>query len=126
MSLFQDGYLAFLTSIINDASFVSGDFDLAHWIFGYDRKSNLQVVHLTFLPPSELAGIVTLAHDLMTAEEKMMSGLPRALNVERMEKSKDVKGLIKALRHKDNDVRTAAAVALVRIGEPAVDPLFKP
>jgi len=76
MSLFQGGYLAFLTSIINDSGFASGDFDLAHWIFGYDRKSNLQVVHLTFLPPSKLAGIVTLAHDLMTAEEKMMSGLP--------------------------------------------------
>jgi len=42
-----------------------------------------------------------------------------------MERNRDVKGLIKALRHKDLDVRSEAAKALVRIGEPAVEQLVQ-
>ena len=45
-------------------------------------------------------------------------------NVEKMEAKKDIKGLINALGYqKDNDVRQAAAAALVRIGATAVEPL---
>jgi len=44
-------------------------------------------------------------------------------NVERLREKKDVKGLIKALRHED--VRKEAAEALVNIGEPAVEPLIQ-
>ena len=53
------------------------------------------------------------------------AAIPCALNVERMEKTKDVKGLIKALKHKDEDVRYGAALALISIGEPAVPPLIQ-
>jgi len=44
-------------------------------------------------------------------------------NVEKMEKNKDVNGLIKAL--KDKDVRAGAVVALGKIGKPAVEPLIQ-
>lgn len=46
-------------------------------------------------------------------------------NVERMEKKRDVRGLIKALRHKDVEVREPAAKALVMIGGVAVEPLVR-
>ena len=41
-----------------------------------------------------------------------------------MEKKKDVKGLIKALKHKDIDVWKRALRALGAIGKPAVEPLI--
>jgi HEAT repeat protein len=44
-------------------------------------------------------------------------------NVEKMEMKVDVKGLIKALRNKDLKIVGAATGALIRIGEPAVEPL---
>jgi len=46
-------------------------------------------------------------------------------NVEKMEKKNDVNGLIKALKHKDSDVRDRAEKALVRIGKPAVEHLIQ-
>jgi hypothetical protein len=46
-------------------------------------------------------------------------------NVEEMEKKKDIDGLMKALRHKDDSIKQRAAEALGRIGEPAVDPLIR-
>lgn len=47
-------------------------------------------------------------------------------NVEKMEKSKDVKGLMKALEHRDSGVRMRAAGTLGRIGdEKAVEPLIQ-
>ena len=46
-------------------------------------------------------------------------------NVEKMKGKKDVKGLIKALGYKkDASVRKAATMALVEIGEPAIEPLI--
>ena len=46
-------------------------------------------------------------------------------NVEKMKAKKDVKGLIKALGYKkDASVRKAATMALVEIGEPAIEPLI--
>ncbi|MCK4692019.1 MAG: HEAT repeat domain-containing protein [Anaerolineales bacterium] len=46
-------------------------------------------------------------------------------NVEKMKAKEDVKGLIKALGYKkDASVRKTAAVALVEIGEPAIEPLI--
>jgi len=51
---------------------------------------------------------------------------PFKLNVKRMEKRKDIEGLIKALKHKDEDVRISAAMALGEIGDTrAVDPLVQ-
>jgi len=45
-------------------------------------------------------------------------------NVEKLEKKKNVKGLIKALRHEDVHVRWSAAEALGEIGDArAVEPL---
>jgi len=38
-------------------------------------------------------------------------------NVERLQEEKNVKGLIKALRYKDSDVRREAAEALGKIGD---------
>ena len=46
-------------------------------------------------------------------------------NVKRLKEEKNVKGLIKALRHKDGYVRRDAAEALGKIGEPAVEPLIQ-
>jgi len=46
-------------------------------------------------------------------------------NVERMENKRNIKGLTKALRYKDLDVKSAAAEALARIGAPAVEPLIE-
>jgi len=47
-------------------------------------------------------------------------------NVERLQEKKNVKGLIKALRHKDSDVRWRAAKALGEIGDKrAVEPLIQ-
>ena len=44
-------------------------------------------------------------------------------NVEKMEKHRNVVGLIKALKHKDRDIRLGAAKALDRIGwHPGEDP----
>lgn len=45
-------------------------------------------------------------------------------NIEKMKKNRDVKGLIKALKHKDLSVRAAAACVLGEIGDArAVGPL---
>ena len=45
-------------------------------------------------------------------------------NVEKMKAKRDVKGLIKALHYEnDGNVRSAAAMALIAIGAPAVGPL---
>ena len=47
-------------------------------------------------------------------------------NVERLQEKKNVKGLIKALRDKDSDVREEAAEALGEIGDKrAVEPLIQ-
>jgi len=46
-------------------------------------------------------------------------------NVEKMENKRNIKGLTKALRYKDLDVRSAAAEALARIGAPAVELLIE-
>ena len=47
-------------------------------------------------------------------------------NVERLQEKKNVKGLIKALRHKDRRVRSEAAEALGEIGDKrAVEPLIQ-
>jgi tetratricopeptide (TPR) repeat protein len=47
-------------------------------------------------------------------------------NVEKMEKKKDVKGLIEALKHRETDVRKKAAEALGKIGDTkAVEPLIQ-
>ena len=47
-------------------------------------------------------------------------------NVEKMEKKNDVNGLIKALKHKDKNVRMGAAKALGKIGDArAVEPLIE-
>jgi HEAT repeat protein len=46
-------------------------------------------------------------------------------NVEKMERKRDVEGLIEALTHKDLEVRDKAQMALVRIGEPAVELLIR-
>lgn len=46
-------------------------------------------------------------------------------NVEKMKAKEDVKGLIKALTDKSEDVRDAAAKALGEIGEPALSPLIE-
>ncbi len=46
-------------------------------------------------------------------------------NVEEMERKKDVKGLVKALKNKDLKIVGAAAGTLVRIGEPAVEPFIQ-
>jgi len=46
-------------------------------------------------------------------------------NIRSMKKKGDVKGLIKALRHKDINVQQKALKALVEIGSPAVDPLIQ-
>jgi len=45
--------------------------------------------------------------------------------LEELDKRKDVRGLIKALDHKDKDVRERARESLGRIGEPAVEPLIQ-
>ena len=46
-------------------------------------------------------------------------------NVEKMEAKRDAKGLIKTLGYKtDSGVRRTAALALGKIGEPAVEPLI--
>ncbi|MHC1781419.1 MAG: HEAT repeat domain-containing protein [Anaerolineaceae bacterium] len=42
-------------------------------------------------------------------------------NIEKLEARQDLLGLIKALAHKDRDVKNAATEALVRIGAPAVE-----
>lgn len=44
-------------------------------------------------------------------------------NVEKMKAKKDIKGLIKTLKHKDSNVRLDAELALISIGEPAVEVL---
>jgi len=44
-------------------------------------------------------------------------------DIEKLEKKRDVEGLIKALRHED--VRLEAVTALGRIGKPAVEPLIQ-
>jgi len=46
-------------------------------------------------------------------------------NIEKMKAKKDVGGLTKALKDKDEGVRVSAAVALGEIGEPAVEPLIQ-
>jgi HEAT repeat protein len=46
-------------------------------------------------------------------------------NVEKLEEQGDIKGLIKALQNKDEDVRHKAIRALKEIGKPAVDPLIQ-
>jgi HEAT repeat protein len=47
-------------------------------------------------------------------------------NVEKMEKNKDVEGLMKALKHKDTNVRERAAEALGKLGDArAVEPLIQ-
>lgn len=53
-----------------------------------------------------------------------ISGLSEP-NVEKMEKKRDVEGLIEALKHKDSSVRYSVAVALSRIGKPAFEPLIQ-
>jgi len=48
-----------------------------------------------------------------------------ALNIERMEEKGNVKGLIKALKNRDSDIRQAAARALCKVGDSrAVKPLI--
>jgi len=44
-------------------------------------------------------------------------------NIEKMERDKDVEGLIEALRHEG--VRLEAVMALARMGKPAVEPLIQ-
>jgi len=46
-------------------------------------------------------------------------------NVEKIRVNKDVEGLIRTLKYEDKDVRREAAEALVKIGEPAVEPLIE-
>ena len=46
-------------------------------------------------------------------------------NVEKMERNRDVAGLIEALNHKENEIQDKAQLALVRIGAPAVEPLIQ-
>ena len=46
-------------------------------------------------------------------------------NVEEMERKRDVRGLVKALKYKDLKIVSAATGALVKIGEPAVGPLIQ-
>ena len=53
-----------------------------------------------------------------------ISGLSEP-NIEKMEKKRDVEGLMEALKHKDSRVRYSVAVALGRIGKPAVEPLIQ-
>jgi HEAT repeat protein len=49
----------------------------------------------------------------------------RKPNVEKMERKRDIKGLVKALGHKDSNVRRGASIALGRIGSPAIKPLLE-
>ncbi|MDH5362206.1 MAG: HEAT repeat domain-containing protein, partial [Aigarchaeota archaeon] len=46
-------------------------------------------------------------------------------NIEKMEKKRDLKGLIRALDHKDSVIKSRAVDALVRIGTPAVGPVIE-
>jgi HEAT repeat protein len=46
-------------------------------------------------------------------------------NIENMKAKGDVKGLIKALKVKDKDIRNWAASALIEIGKPAIGPLIQ-
>lgn len=46
-------------------------------------------------------------------------------DIEKMERDRDVEGLIKALEHEHVTVRFGAVAALVRIGEPAIEPLIQ-
>jgi len=46
-------------------------------------------------------------------------------DTEKLKEKKDIKGLIKALRNRKNEVREGAADALVEMGEEAVEPLIK-
>jgi len=45
-------------------------------------------------------------------------------NIDRLEKSQDITGLINAMYHRNIDVRNAAKEALIQIGAPSVDPLI--
>ena len=45
-------------------------------------------------------------------------------NVEKMEKKRDVEGLIKVLEHKDKEVREKAAIALGRIKDARALPIL--
>lgn len=50
----------------------------------------------------------------------------RKPNVTRMEKERDIEGLLEALKHKDAEVRRKVAGALGRLGDPrAIDPLIR-
>jgi hypothetical protein len=46
------------------------------------------------------------------------------LNVKKIEESKDVQGLMKALQHEDDSIWSKASGALIEIGEHAVEPLI--
>jgi len=46
------------------------------------------------------------------------------LNVKKLKEMKDVQGLMKALQHGDFDMQSEASGALIKIGEPAVEPLI--
>lgn len=46
-------------------------------------------------------------------------------DVRKLEQRRDIKGLIKALKHRDESVRSDAAEALGRIGEEAINPLIQ-
>ena len=45
-------------------------------------------------------------------------------NIAKLQAKADVRGLIKALRHKDTTVRRNAAEALRKLGDAAVEPLL--
>ncbi|MFO7968013.1 MAG: hypothetical protein R6U44_10495 [Archaeoglobaceae archaeon] len=45
-------------------------------------------------------------------------------NIEELKANKDIKGLIKAMGHEDEDVRMYASLALVNMDESVIDPLI--
>jgi len=70
-----------------------------------------------------IIGLVAVIKALFPSRKSFKETMPP---LARMEKKKDVKGLIKALRHRDKDVRISAARALGEIGDTrAVDPLTR-
>lgn len=46
------------------------------------------------------------------------------LNLQKSIENKDVQGLMQALQHGDSDMQSKASAALIKIGEPAVEPLI--
>lgn len=73
-ALFREGYLEFLTVIMNELGFAEGEIDLAHWIYMADASNwNLD---MTFMPSRNMVrtqgpnSITTVALNLLSDAER--------------------------------------------------------